>query len=79
MGEPWLKMSVSSADDVLMMRGTAMLLQTALLEPAMLEVLVVVLAWGALPLERSPPAPVMSPSDWLRPEKFMVILSKALL
>jgi hypothetical protein len=48
-------------------------------EPAMLEVLVVVLAWRALPLEKSPPAPVMSPSDWLRPEKFMVILSKALL
>jgi hypothetical protein len=79
MVEPWLKTSVSSADDVVVMRGTWMLLQPAMLEPAMLEVLVVVLAQRALPLERSPPAPVMSPSDWLRPEKFMVILSKALL
>jgi hypothetical protein len=68
MGEPWLKMSVSSAADVMMRRV-----------PAMLEVLVVVSARMTPPLKRSPPAPVMSPSDWLRPEKFIVILSRALL
>jgi hypothetical protein len=54
-------MSGSSAAGVLVM-GVLVLL----------EALVGVWAQRAAPLKRSPPPPEMSPSDWLRPEKFII-------